>query len=276
MLRLMLTCHSELVVPPECGFIIWLQPEFGRWDASDFMDEDKVSRFAEAICNARKFDTWKLSKEAVCQAILSNRPDTYANACGCVYMLFASHDGKPQAIWGDKNNYYLGHITALKGLYPGARFIHIVRDGRDVACSYRETMARESDSPYRPKLPISIDEISQRWSCDIRTIQGQLAGLAPEDKLETRYEDLAADPNGELTRICAWLGVPFAEVMLDFYNINRTSMLEPSATMDWKQRTLEPVSSGTVGRFVTHFAAGEAELFAANAGAQLRDYGYLD
>jgi len=276
MLRLMLTCHPGLVVPPECGFIIWLQPGFGRWNGSDFADAGKVSGFADAVCDARKFDTWKLSREDVRQAVLSSRPDSYAAACWAVYALFASRCGKPHATWGDKNNYYLEHITALKAIYPEARFIHIVRDGRDVACSYRETMSRESDSPYRPELPVSIDEISRKWSRDIRMIQGQLAYLAREDKLETRYEDLVADPAGELARICAWLGVPFAASMLDFHDINRASMLEPDATMDWKQRTLEPASTGTVGRHATHFAAGEAEVFVANAGAQLRDYGYLD
>lgn len=276
MLRLMLTCHPELVVPPECGFAIWLQSAFGSWGDRDFADADKASRFAEAVCAARKFDTWKLSRDEVWGAILSARPDTYAAACGAVYRLFASHSGKPRAIWGDKNNFYLTHIVALKDLYPGAGFIHIVRDGRDVACSYRETMARASASPYRPELPVSIEEIAQKWSSDIRLVQGQLANLAPGDKREIRYEDIVADPAGELSRICEWLGVPFSGNMLDFHRANREETLEPAATMDWKGRTLEPASRETVGRFATQLAAGEAEAFAAAAAAQLRYYGYLD
>lgn len=276
MLRLMLTSHPQLLVPPECGFLLWLQPQFGGWGAVEFADADNIARFAHAVTAARKFDTWRLTRDEVAAAVAARTARGYADACDAVYRLFAARAGKPEAIWGDKNNYYLAHVGALRALFPRARFLHIVRDGRDAACSYREVMALPSTSPYRPVLPVAIGDIARQWAGDVRTIRDQLAILPAADACEMRYEDLTADPARELTRICSWLGVAFAPAMLRFHAANRESGLEPAETLDWKQRTLVPVSRATVGRYTELLGPDEAAEFVAIAGAELRDYGYLD
>lgn len=275
MLRLMLTSHPQLVVPPECGFALWLHPTFSHWGVAEFSAEDTVSKFADAIASARKFVTWGLSRDEVSRAILQYKPSSYAEACDAIYRLFVSHTNKQNAVWGDKNNFYLAHVTALKAIFSQGRFLHIARDGRDVACSYREVMSLDSSSPYRPVLPVEISEIATQWASDIRGIRDQFALLDPADKCELRYEDLTANPTQELSRICDWLGVNFAPDMLKFHHANRQSQLEPAATMEWKQRTLHPASQTTVGRHTKMLNALEAAEFIAIAGAELRIYNYL-
>ena len=92
--------------------------------------------------------------------------------------------------------------------------------------------------------------------------------------MELRYEDLVRDPYAELTRICEWLGVPFALEMLAFHEMNRSENLEPKLTMDWKRRTLDPASSETVGRYAKILSAAEIREFVAIAGAELDNFGY--
>ena len=276
MLRLMLTAHPKMVVPPECGFLVWLQPQFGQWGHSEFADADNRARFAKAVNASRKFDTWGLSSEEVAAAMAESDPRTYADACMGVYRLFAAREGKMGAILGDKNNYYLSHVAALKAMYPDARFLHIVRDGRDVACSYREVMTIPSASPYRPELPWAIADIARAWASDVQAIRAQFASLGDSDTLEIRYEDLASLPERELGRICAWLGIGFDRQMLQFHEENRARNLEPLATMDWKRRTTEPASDATIGRYKMMLSAREITAFEAIAAPELRQYGYLN
>lgn len=275
LLRLMLTTHDAIVVPPECGFMLWLEPEFGRWTAAELADPHNRDRLAARIVAARKFETWGLSHGQVLDAIADAASGGYAGACEAVYRLWGARQGKSAAIWGDKNNHYLSHVDALKALYPSARFLHIVRDGRDVACSYREVMALRTASPYRPELPVEIGQIAVRWSGDVRVIRAQLGRLALGDALEIRYEDLVLDPEGGLERICRWFGVSFDPGMLRFHEANRQRGLEPAATIDWKARTLDPVNTATVGRHLSVLSDEERREFESTAGAELAAYGYV-
>ena len=134
MLRLMLTCNPRLIVPPECGFILWLRSRFGDWTGREFANGTKREFFVDSVVGARKFETWNISPESIAAAIVDAEPHSYASACDAIYRLYANRSGKSNAIWGDKNNYYLAHIDDLKALFPLARVLHIVRDGRDVAC----------------------------------------------------------------------------------------------------------------------------------------------
>lgn len=275
MLRLMLTAHPALVVPPECGFLLWLQPEFGHWNHADFANASNQSRLSRAVLASRKFHTWQLSERAVATAIRLARPESYADACAAIYRLFASREGKPNATWGDKNNYYLAHIGTIRELYSRARFLHIVRDGRDVACSYREVMAMPKVGKYHPNFPLAIAEIAKQWSSDVRSIHTQFALLTESQTMVIRYEDLVSNPAQELERICDWLGIAYNPGMLNFHEINRNRGLEPSATIHWKLRTLDPVNCGTVGRHATLLTTEELEEFTQIAGSELRHYGYV-
>jgi predicted N-acyltransferase len=276
LLRLILTSHSGLVVPPECGFIIWLQQSFGTWTNKEFSDAGAVSRFVDAVISARKFETWGLSREAVKTAITDRKPCTYSEACDSIYRCYCSHNGNDSTTWGDKNNYYLNHISSLARLFPNARFIHIVRDGRDIACSYRTIMATESNSPYRPVLPVNIDEIANKWSDDVHKSREQLARLDIRRVFELRYEDLVNKPEAIARRLCAGLGCIFEHRMLDFHIENKIRQLEPAATMDWKKRTLEPIDPSSIGRFHVELSKSEIAKFSDIARQELSYYQYID
>jgi LPS sulfotransferase NodH len=271
LLRLMLTSHPALVVPPECGFAAWLHPQFAEWDGGT----EQCGRFVAAVAASRKFDTWGLDADALAAAFAADPPRSYAAACDRVYRAYCLAAGKPAARWGDKNNFYLEHVARLRAIFPGARFIHQVRDGRDVACSYREVMAMGSASPYRPELPTGIADIARLWAGNVRTIAHQLETIPPGDRFQVRYEDLVADPAATLAPLCAWLGVDFDVAMLRFHEANRELGLEPAATMDWKRRTTEPASAATVGRHRALLDAAEIGIFEDVAGAELRRFGYL-
>lgn len=274
LLRLLLTAHPRLVVPPECGFVVWLQPSFGHWGDKEFSDRRKVEHFSEAVYQARKFETWGISRRKIEEAILDSSDLDYGKACEIIYELYAEKQGKKEIVWGDKNNFYLHHVKDLKEIYPAARFIHIVRDGRDVACSYREVMSAGSQGKYHPRFPSDIDEIASIWSGDVEEVSSAFESLKEADKYELHYEDLTSAPEREMTALCNWLGVDYSEKMLEFHVYNRSLGLEPQETMIWKHKTLFPVDNASVGRYRQFLSEKEIGAFNRIAGRQLSKFGY--
>jgi hypothetical protein len=183
--------------------------------------------------------------------------------------------GKRFAIWGDKNNFHTHHLPELAELFPSARFLHIVRDGRDVACSYREVMALGSTSPYAPVLPVEIERIAAEWGANVDRAAEFMARLGAARGRTIPYERLVGEPEAAVRELCAWIGVEFEPRMLAFHLENRRLGLEPELTRDWKRRTLEPVSGEKVRRHDRELDAGERAAFERLAGAPLRRFGYL-
>jgi len=153
-----------------------------------------------------------------------------------------------------KNVLFAGR--ALLYLGPGARFIHIVRDGRDVVTSrHRRAPDRYWVSP-------------KRWILDVE------AGRALEDHprvITVRYEDLMLDLEPQLRRLCAFLDLSFDERMLGYPETARVPRSE-----GWVPR-LRPISEASVGRWRApeHAEAVEELLSDRRAVALMRHYGYL-
>jgi hypothetical protein len=109
--------------------------------------------------------------------------------------LFREHcrlDGKVR--WANKTPAYVNHMPILHRLFPRMRFIHCVRDGRDVVCS----------AMTRPWGPPTVQEAATWWAGKIR--DGVEFGRQHPDRcLDVRYEDLLRQPEPTLQRIFEWL-----------------------------------------------------------------------
>lgn len=88
------------------------------------------------------------------------------------------------------------HLPLIAEVYPEARFVHIVRDGRDVA---RSLVAQEWG-------PDSISEAAEEWRSSVVAGRAGAAGLGG-GVLEVRYEELLRDPRGGVERIYGHLGL---------------------------------------------------------------------
>lgn len=138
-------------------------------------------------------------------------------------------------------------FRCLAGLFPEARYVHLVRDGRDVAASIIEqgwagnhyTGARQ----WR--------ETEEEW-------ERAMAGIPAERRLEVRFEALLEDPPATLDRICAFLGVPYRDEMLRYP----------------EDSTYGPVDPGAAGRWRRSASPRAVRLAEAGAGGWLERRGY--
>lgn len=195
MLRLALDAHPELAIPPETGFLL---PLFGasRWR------EPRLDR--EAFhSHVTRFHTWPdhgLDAESFRQALGGLEPFSLAAGTRVFYELHASARGKNR--WGDKTPTYGAVLPRLRRLLPEARFLHLIRDGRDVALSLGKVWFSPSDD---------LAARAAYWAREVTAIRR--GGRGDPGYLEIPYEDLVSAPRPTLERICSFLDLPYSEAM---------------------------------------------------------------
>lgn len=263
LLRLMLNAHPDISAPPECGFVMWLRD---RYIDLDLGDASIVARFASDVSASRKFETWGLPRERLGRELAKRQYDNYPQMAAAVHLAYGTFRGKTPKVLLDKNNYYISDAQNVAAAFPDGRFVHLVRDGRDVACSYLELAKRSINSEYRPRLPVDIGAVAREWRNNCMAADQ----LSPDRAMRVRYEDLTSEPVAELSRICEYLGVPFNASMVEFYRWND----EPEEFIQWKEKTIKPLDRTSVGRYAKYLCKHDIIKFERIAGDALRHFGY--
>lgn len=273
LLRLMVGSHPAISIPPECGFAVWWRPKYRGWSATDATGRG-AEEFVTDLSVSKKIETWGLDFNEILLEIRDRRPEDYASLVSLIYENYARKHSPGSRRWGDKNNFYVRHVAEIREIFGDAQFLHIVRDGRDVACSYRELASRESDSRYYPDLPFDLAEIAAEWTSNIASVEESFRSL-PEDSRKTiRYEDLVRSPEIVLRDVCEFLQEAFDPGMLDYHVANRSGAREPFEFLEWKSRTLESPDVSRIGRYLASLRTDEVDLFDTLASATLQQFGY--
>lgn len=141
------------------------------------------------------------------------------------------------AWFGDKYPPYAGQIPTLAAVWPQARFIHIVRDGRGVVASWLHTWPRDHAWRRSARVP-TVDRIATSWAHSVDTADTAGARLGPERYLAFRYDDLLDDPMATGRR---WLALLGEESHPDF----EAALAEVSRRGDWR-RDLSAAETATI------------------------------
>lgn len=140
------------------------------------------------------------------------------------------------------------HYDRLLRLFPEARFVHIVRDPRDVGVSWLEK-----------GWSGNLWAASREW-CALEALWDRVAARIPRERRhELRLEDLLRDPTGVLTGICGFLGVSYDAAMLSY----------PADT------TYEAVDPRQIAKWRTQLAPEDVRLAEAGLDALLEARGYV-
>jgi hypothetical protein len=274
LLRIICDCNNHLTVPPESGFLLWWKSKYESISPEELKTPVILDKLVQDILSSKKFETWNLKKVELFEYLSLHNPNSYAQVGSLIYYFQAHKREKHPIVWGDKNNYYIYHLDELITLYPNAKFIHLIRDGRDVACSYRNLSSITSSSDYFPKLPFEIEEIAKEWADNNCRIEKFLNEKARGNFLLIKYEELVRSLENTCKKISEFLNVPYDEKMLEYDILNKMNRLEPSQTLDWKMNTLKKPDSSRIKQYLQKFSAQELELFNTHAGVTLKNFGY--
>ena len=172
------------------------------------------SHLVARVQTYKRFYRLGLTDEAVTRA--AHGVTTYRDFVCNLYDAFAARHNK--LLGGEKTPDYVRHLPFLHALFPWARFVHIIRDGRDVALSTLE-WARVDKGPG--KLPLwredPVATCALWWRRMVETGRRDGLELGSTRYYELRYEDLVADPEAKLRDVAAFLDLPFSEDMLAFH-----------------------------------------------------------
>lgn len=270
LLRLMLTNHQNIVIPPECGFAVWFYDKYRELVFS----EKVIDLFVQDVLTARKIETWNLDEARLREYLIQSKVETYAQAVSAVYEFYGRSLGRTFYRWGDKNNFYLNYIPTIFAIFPSAQFIHIIRDGRDIACSYKTLGSSQIVSKYAPNLPVNIKKIASEWTDNIKKIRSSFEKLPSTQVYEIRYEDLVSQPERELTKICDFLREPYDSAMELYYIKNKLETQEPIEFLQWKAKTLEKPTSSEVGKYMQELKPEEIKEFEHISASVLNLYNY--
>jgi hypothetical protein len=200
LLRLMLRAHPRIAIPPETRLLLDAYEHRGAY--GDLRHPANRTALAEWITAGAgtRFGRLGLDPHAVAAEIVSG-PPTLGSALEITLRAYARRLGKPR--WGDKRPAYVQHIDALLRLFPGAQIVHVIRDGRDCVAELKRT----------PWWRMGVYHAVATWTQAVDAGEAAAARLAPGAYAEVQYERLAADPDGELRRLCAFLGEEYAPAM---------------------------------------------------------------
>lgn len=257
-LSLMLDAHPRLAIPYESHFFI---EYYRNWSAIN----ERMRSY-----EGRRQVVAEILDEPYVRGWDHTPPLDSIDLAGCtgldsairaVYESYASYHGKD--IWGDKTPRYITHIDVLNNLFPDGKFIHLVRDGRDVALSLMAQRFGPSDFVSALRF----------WREKILVGQKMLAML-PEGRVFTlRMEDLAAAPEEHMGELCDFLDIGYDPQMLTSFRENLGDKV--GARIEGHHAGLsKPLEIGNVTKWDKKLSAADQAVAWEYAGDLLREFGY--
>lgn len=255
MLRLMVNRHSRLAVPHETGFITPFYRQLATYNGCAAPSD--TARLLRDVARHKLVERGGLIPDPA--AVLARAPATYRAFVEAVMAVYCDTKGK--ARWGDKTPYYTEDVDVLRQIFPDAKIIHLVRDGRDVVASQKSI---EWMSQNVPKL-------ARDWAWKV-TLLRKVGSCLDGDYLEVRYEDLVRAPEVALQRICNFLGEAYEPQMLSY--AESAERVVPAESLRWHRNSVRPPDPAKLGEWRRKLSLGEQAIVDDLAGPALDLFGY--
>lgn len=251
LLRRMLASHPDLAIPPETWFITAMARRRFRYERGGAFH---VEAFLKDLREQHRFPRMEVSEELLRKEYHARPPKTFSEAIRGIFSVYAHLQGKH--LYGDKTPGYVTKLPVLSRLFPESKFIHIIRDGRNVALSVIEMTFG----------PNTIGEGALYWKGRVERGRADGRALDPDRYLEVRYEDLVESPAPVLRGICDFSGLDYDECMVAGINVvPKKRLLRPDLkALDWTGPR----------KWRDQLTTQEVALFESVAGDLLMELGY--
>lgn len=256
-MRALLDAHPALAVPFESYFPVWFARHRRRYERPGGF---AVTTFLDDVLAHESFKRWNLDAGYVRAAITAEAPATFADAIRACFAEYAYAQGKPR--YADKTPIFIVQIPLLASLFPEAVFVHVVRDGRDVALSRQEV----AWGTHR------FEQEALLWSSQVEQGRRDGQALGAGRYLEVRYEDLLDNLERVARELCEFVALDFDPTMLRYHE-RVDEILASQPYPEEHQNLLRPPTKG-LRDWREQLAPAQVTLFEELAGATLRHFGY--
>ena len=269
LLRLMLNKHPNIAIPYETGFMTafmrdtsFLTPAWNRLQKyPDLHDANQREALVNDIMTFPFVRSGDLEMDK--DAVLRQDIGTYPELIDAIMTQYATKHGKRR--WGDKTPEYTEDIDLIWELFPGCKFVHLVRDGRDVAL--RQLKVNVSHW-FSKSMPVLAD----RWARKTTICHKVGNVLGPAHYLELKFEDLIGDPEAVLRQICEFLDEPYAQEMLDYAESSKKAV--PQHVLTAHTHSYSELDPKMVRTWEHEMSRADQVIFDQIAGHALQLFGY--
>lgn len=254
MFRLMLNAHPGLLIPGETWFLSDLMD---RLPLREPLTPEQVETALSIVREHWRWREWGLDDELLNSTLRSLRSPRLGDLIDALFSLATGG-----VAWGDKTPGYAAEINRLHQVFPHAKFIHVIRDGRDVCTSLKRT-GWHGEGTWT---------IAEYWRDTV--ISACEAGRALPDGcyLEVAYEDLVMNTEPTLESVCEFLEIQFDPAMLTFHETAASNI--PSRAEGHLSKTKRPPRGSDVQRWKHEQPRLRTLVFEAFAAPALELAGY--
>lgn len=256
LLRLVLDAHPRLAVPPPGWLFDLVYPYL--YSYGDLAQPSNLLALAEDILQTPTVGKWPV-KPAPAALAAAARVPTFGGLYEALHWEYAKAEGKQR--WGEKTPRNAFWMDEIRANFPGAQFIHIVRDGRDQAIDISDSLL----------WPYAVYSGANLWQRYVNAVRESAARLPADAYLEIRYEDLCAEPEAHIRRLCKFLGEDFDSRML---KPHETRSARAWSAHPLHAKTAQPISTKFCEMYKVRLPAGDVAALEALIGGTLQHFGY--
>ena len=261
LLRSILSGNSDISIPPESYRIPFAIKKFHIFNNRDW--EDIVSQVLKEFEDCKEFYTWEIDITDVQKSLedIADSKRTLSNIIDELFCTYAEKHSPGSKIWGDKTPMNTLYLDWIGTVFPRSKFIHIIRDGRDVASSYLKMERYDT-----------ILEAANRWINSIESAQS-FGSKIKENYMEIRYEELVTKPEEVIKYTCDFLDIDYDSKMLD-----HTKQVKKLGDTDKEHHSnlSKPISSDSVGKWRNNLSESDQESITKLLHKHLQRLGYAD
>ncbi len=267
LLRSMLVTGGEIAIPPESYALSFAALQYQAMQEQSWYN--LVRLIVSLFEGLESFKLWEMSMHPVYVKARSLPPAerSLARIIDLIFLEYAAQHVPNAHLWGDQTIQNAQRLPWIMQTFPQARYLHVLRDGRDVIGSYLKN--REA-IPYVDNSDI-IEFALERWRSAVQAATNAKKQLPAEQFLEIRYEDLVQSPEPVLQRVCNFAGIHCTPQMLNYWQSDTTV---EDRYQSFHQNLKKPVFASSIGSWQTRLNDPQKEQIQRELGSLLTQTGY--
>lgn len=260
LLRSMLVAGGQIAIPPETQILHKLPVKFL---STQGLGWDDLSRLVISSFESHPlFHEWDASLHPAYERAIAlpQKERSLVRLIDIVYTTYAAQKFPAATMWGDQSPLHTLFLPWIQPIFPKAKYLHLLRDGRDVVAS-----AVEKEGPA------NLAPATYRWAKSIECVAKLRNDLGDNQLLEIRYEDLVMHPEQTLQSVSNYAGISYSQKMLDYWKLPSTV---EHKYHEHHRNLNQPVFTASIGKWKERLTQEQQRYVLGKISKLLENLGY--
>ena len=207
--------NANVCIPPEANFVTSIIKSYG---VKAIKTERDIKLLCDIIGDDCKFIDWNIKLEDIfskSKKQLKRNKELYLREF-FFYILELFSEQLPRRedckVFGFKKGSYMLYFKQLKEIFPHAKFIHLIRDGRAVFNSKKSSIYSATGKPFETE-PC---QAAKMWKKKVK-LSRHIDSLYPDNSIIIHYEKLITYPNSTLNEVANFLNLNILSSVSSYY-----------------------------------------------------------